>query len=128
MQTMLRLGAERDEVRVVADQIGTPTPAYLIAEVTAEALAKPIPEMGTFHLTARGETSWHGFAEAIFEEALAHRLIARAPRLIPVATPDYPTRARRPAYSHLDVGKLERALGHSLPDWRSGLQQVLAGQ
>ncbi|HEY1034704.1 MAG TPA: dTDP-4-dehydrorhamnose reductase [Pseudoxanthomonas sp.] len=128
MQTMLRLGSEYDQLKVVADQIGTPTPAYLIADATVEMLDNPAAQTGTFHLTARGETSWHGFAEAIFEEALARGLISRAPRLLPVTTPEYPTRARRPAYSHLDVGKLERTLGHPLPDWRTGLRQVFEGR
>lgn len=125
MKTMLRLGADRDELRVVADQVGTPTPAALIADVTAELLGLRDAPSGTFHLTPRGETSWHGFAEAIFEEALARGLISRAPKVIPIATSDYPTRARRPGYSRLDIGRLEQVLGHVLPEWRAGLQQVL---
>lgn len=83
MKTMLRLGAERDELRVVADQVGTPTPAALIADVTTELLGLRDAPSGTFHLTPRGETSWHGFAEAILEEALARGLIPRAPKVIP---------------------------------------------
>ena len=125
MKTMLRLGAERDELRVVADQVGTPTPAALIADVTTELLGLRDAPSGTFHLTPRGETSWHGFAEAVFEEALARGLISRAPKVIPIATSDYPTRARRPGYSRLDIGRLEQVLGHVLPEWRAGLQQVL---
>jgi dTDP-4-dehydrorhamnose reductase len=125
MKTMLRLGADHDELRVVADQVGTPTPAALIADVTAELLGLRDAPSGTFHLTPRGETSWHGFAEAIFEEALARGLISRAPKVIPIATSDYPTRARRPGYSRLDIGRLEQVLGHALPEWRVGLQQVL---
>ena len=125
MKTMLRLGADRDELRVVADQVGTPTPAALIADVTAELLGLRDAPSGTFHLTPGGETSWHGFAEAIFEEALARGLISRAPKVIPIATSDYPTRARRPGYSRLDIGRLGQVLGHALPEWRAGLQQVL---
>lgn len=71
LRTMLRVGAERDELRVVADQVGTPTPAALIADVTAQVLQHPGKLSGTWHLTASGQTSWHGFAEAIFAEALA---------------------------------------------------------
>lgn len=127
LRTMLRVGAERDELRVVADQVGTPTPASLIAEVTAAMLRERDVASGTFHLTPRGETSWHGFAEAIFDEALALGLVARAPRVVAITTADYPTRARRPAYSRLDIGKLERHLGYTLPDWREGLRKVLAG-
>ena len=125
MKTMLRLGADRDKLRVVADQVGTPTPAALIADVTAELLGLRDAPSGTFHLTPRGETSWHGFAEAILEEALARGLIPRAPKVIPIATSDYPTRARRPGYSRLDIGRLEQVLGRALPEWRTGLRQVL---
>ena len=125
MKTMLRLGAERDELRVVADQVGTPTSAALIADVTTELLGLRDAPSGTFHLTPRGETSWHGFAEAILEEALARGLIPRAPKVIPIATSDYPTRARRPGYSRLDIGRLEQVLGRALPEWRTGLRQVL---
>ena len=125
MKTMLRLGADRDELRVVADQVGTPTPAALIADVTAELLGLRDAPSGTFHLTPRGETSWHGFAEAIFAEAMARGLIARAPKLIPIATSDYPTRARRPAYSCLDIGKVEAHVGRRLPDWADSLRRVL---
>ena len=125
MKTMLRLGAERDELRVVADQVGTPTPAALIADVTTELLGLRDAPSGTFHLTPRGETSWHGFAEAILEEALARGLIPRAPKVSPIATSDYPTRARRPGYSRLDIGRLEQVLGRALPEWRTGLRQVL---
>jgi len=127
LRTMLRVGAEREELRVVADQVGTPTPASLIADVTAALLRAPDRASGTFHLTPRGETSWHGFAEAIFDEALAQGLTARAPRVVAIATADYPTRAQRPAYSRLDIGKLEQHLGHALPEWRDGLRKVLAG-
>lgn len=125
MKTMLRLGADRDELRVVADQVGTPTPAALIADVTAELLGLRDAPSGTFHLTPRGETSWHGFAEALFEEALARGLISRAPKVIPIATPEYPTRARRPAYSCLDIGKVEAHVGRRLPEWSDSLRRVL---
>jgi dTDP-4-dehydrorhamnose reductase len=125
LRTMLRVGTDRDELRVVADQSGTPTPASLIADVTVELLRQQTEVSGTFHLTPRGETSWHGFAEAIFDEAVARGLLTRAPRVLAITTADYPTRAKRPSYSRLDVGKLEQQLGRPLPDWRTGLQQVL---
>jgi len=125
IKTMLRLGADRDELRVVADQVGTPTPAALIADVTTELLGLRDAPSGTFHLTPRGETSWHGFAEAVFEEALARGLISRAPKVIPIATSEYPTRARRPAYSCLDIGKVEAHVGRRLPEWSDSLRRVL---
>ncbi|MFC0153568.1 dTDP-4-dehydrorhamnose reductase [Xanthomonas dyei] len=127
LRTMLRVGAERDELRVVADQIGTPTPAALIADVTAQMLRQRSPgTSGTWHLTAAGQTSWHGFAEAIFEQAVAAGLLARAPRVVPITAADYPTPAKRPAYSRLSIDKLQNDFGIVLPQWQAGLQQVIA--
>ena len=125
LHTMLRVGAEREELKVVADQVGTPTPAALIAEVTAQALQHPAALSGTWHLTANGETSWHGFAEAIFYEAQVRGLIARRPKVLPITTAEYPTKARRPAYSRLDTTRLQADLGIVLPDWREGLVRVM---
>lgn len=126
LRTMLRVGAERDVLRVVADQVGTPTPAALIADVTAQVLQHPGQLSGTWHLTANGQTSWHGFAEAIFAEAVAAGKLARAPKVEAISTTEYPTPAKRPAYSHLDVSKLESDFGITLPDWRQGLKRVIA--
>lgn len=127
LRTMLRLGVERDELRVVADQRGTPTPAYLIADVTAALLKDGAAPRGIYHLTANGETSWHGFATAILDGAAERGLVSRAPHVVPITTADFPTRARRPAYSRLDVAKLQGALGFSMPDWRESLSTVLDG-
>lgn len=124
--TMLRLGAERDQLRVVADQIGAPTPAGWIADATADLLRHGVAASGTWHLTAGGETSWHGFARAIFEEAHAAGLLARMPQVEAIATADYPTPARRPAYSVLDTTKLRRDFGIEPPQWREGLRRVIA--
>lgn len=126
LRTMLRVGAEREVLRVVADQVGTPTPAALIADVTAQALQHAGGLSGTWHLTAKGETSWHGFAEAIFAEAVSAGKLACAPKVDAITTADYPTPARRPAYSHLDVSKLEREFGLMLPSWQEGLERVIA--
>ena len=123
--TMLRVGAERDRVRVVADQIGTPTGAALIAEATARILAHPLRESGTWHLTASGQASWHGFAEAIFAAAVERGLLPRAPVVEAISTADYPTAAARPAYSVLDTSKLQRDFGIRPPDWREGLDRAL---
>lgn len=126
MRTMLRLGAERSEMRVVADQIGTPTPARLIADVTAQVLRTQPQASGIWHLTAAGQTSWHGFAQEIFEQAiLAGRLSVR-PVVIPIGTHEYPTRARRPAYSCLDTARLREQFRIELPEWQSGLADVLS--
>ena len=125
MLTMLRLARERDELRVVADQFGTPTPAALIADTTAAILDRPFTASGLWHLTAGDGTSWHGFAEAIVERAHALGRIERQPRILPIATADYPTPARRPAYSRLDCSRLERDWGISLPGWQTALAAVL---
>ena len=126
LRTMLRVGAEREQLRVVADQIGTPTPAALIADVTAQALQHPGKLSGTWHLTASGQTSWHGFAEAIFAEALAAGVLAKVPAVEAIASSEYPTPAKRPAWSVLDNRKLQQDFGIELPDWQQGLQQVIA--
>ncbi|MEK0267026.1 dTDP-4-dehydrorhamnose reductase [Stenotrophomonas rhizophila] len=126
LRTMLRVGAERDVLRVVADQVGTPTPAALIADVTVQALQHDGALSGTWHLTATGETSWHGFAEAIFTEAVAAGVLASAPTVEAITTAEYPTPAKRPAYSHLDVAKLEQDFGVTLPHWQDGLKRVIA--
>ena len=126
LRTMLRLGAERDELRVVDDQVGSPTPASLIASLTADAISKPAAS-GTYHLTTSGQTSWAGFAARIFELAVNANLIPKAPRVTGIPSADYPTPARRPAYSRLDCGRLELLLGHSLPEWNSCLEEVLDG-
>ena len=129
LRTMLRLGADRDELRVVADQCGTPTPAGLIADTSARIL-QAVDEgkahgAGIYHLTAAGSTTWHGFAEAIFDGAQARGLLDRRPRVVPITTTDFPTRAARPAFSVLDHSALERDFALSLPHWQDGLARVL---
>lgn len=133
LRTMLRVGAERDVLRVVADQIGAPTPARWIAAVAAAALAKlgdsvveDDPRLGTHHVVASGQTSWHGFANAIFADALRAGLLPRAPRVDAIVTADYPTPAARPAWSVLDGDSLHKAFGLRLPDWRAGVSEVVA--
>ena len=125
LRTMLRLGAERDELRVVADQVGAPTPASWIADATAAVISHGVDQSGTWHLTAGGETSWHGFAEAIIDEAHALGLIERKPRVVAIPTSDYPTPAQRPAYSVLDTTRLRRDFSIVPPEWREGLQRTL---
>lgn len=125
LRTMLRVGAERDTLRVVADQVGTPTPAALLADVTAQALRADAAPSGLWHATPAGQASWHAFAEAIFEGAVARGLLARAPEVEAITTADYPTPAARPAYSVLDCGALQHDFGIVLPDWRSGLAATL---
>lgn len=118
--TMLRLAAERTELRVVVDQRGAPTWSRDIARATAAALARD-GARGLFHLTAGGETTWHGFAEAI----IAGRDDLAARRVVPISTADFPTPAVRPAYSVLSNQKLHREMDIALPHWRDSLDQVL---
>ncbi|MBD8644299.1 dTDP-4-dehydrorhamnose reductase [Stenotrophomonas sp. CFBP 13724] len=125
LRTMLRVGAEREALRVVADQVGTPTPAALIADVTAKALQHTGGLSGTWHLTASGQTSWHGFAEAIFAEALARGVLAKVPSVEAIATSEYPTPAKRPSWSVLDNRKLQQDFGIALPAWQDGLKRVI---
>ncbi|MDH0188312.1 dTDP-4-dehydrorhamnose reductase [Stenotrophomonas sp. GD03993] len=126
LRTMLRVGSEREQLRVVADQIGTPTSAALIADVTAQALQHPGHLSGTWHLTASGQTSWHGFAEAIFAEALANGVLAKVPAVEAIPSSEYPTPAKRPAWSVLDNRKLQQDFGIVLPAWQDGLKRVMA--
>lgn len=121
LRTMLRLAEERDVLRVVSDQHGCPTPAWLVADITAKILGQGIRASGIRHLVAGGETTWYGFAEAIFEEAFARGLLGRRPRVEAIASRDYPTRAVRPAYSVLDTERLAGEYGLALPDWRDAL-------
>ncbi|MEW5781125.1 MAG: dTDP-4-dehydrorhamnose reductase [Pseudomonadota bacterium] len=137
VKTILRLAAERDTLRVVADQFGAPTSAALIADVTAQILGQYVRAcrpasadfaFGLCHLVAAGRTSWHEYAQEIVRAALA---AGRPLRLRPedvqaIATADYPLPAKRPANSCLDTSKLRKTFGLFLPDWRQGLHHVLA--
>jgi dTDP-4-dehydrorhamnose reductase len=130
LRTILRLARERDELRIVADQIGAPTPARLIGYATATMLRQWLDDDaarrdGTYHVVSAGQCSWFDFAGAIVDGAAARGLIDRRPRIVPITTADYPTRARRPAYSVLDTSKAAAAFGLQLPDWRRGLESVL---
>jgi dTDP-4-dehydrorhamnose reductase len=124
LKTMLRLGAERPELRIVADQHGAPTSAEAIAQATVRILKLAGGgdwTSGTFHMTAGGATTWHGFAKAIFARAAG-----LTPSLVPIATADYPTPAARPANSILSNDKFARTFGFRLPDWEQQLDAVMS--
>jgi dTDP-4-dehydrorhamnose reductase len=128
VKTMLRLGAEREEVGVVADQLGNPTSALDIADgllsiATNLAASDSQSLRGIFHMTGNGTASWAEFAKAIFEASAAAG--GSAARVRAIATEDYPTAARRPANSSLDCSKLELAHGVRLPDWRESTTTVV---
>jgi dTDP-4-dehydrorhamnose reductase len=122
MNSMLKLGKNKTKLNIVSDQIGTPTPARLIAEITALAIHAQL-DSGLYHLTPRGETSWYGFAKAIFNLGLKAglKLTLSSKNLNPILTKEYPTPARRPQNSRMDSTKLESALNIELPDWKSQL-------
>jgi len=123
VRTMLRLMAERDEVRVVADQIGTPS--YATGLARALWALDAAGATGIHHWTDSGAASWYDFAVAIQEEALAIGLLTRAVPVIPIATSDYPTPARRPSYSVLDKSAAVALVGTSAPHWRVHLREML---
>src|SRR5690606_23715042 len=106
--------------------VGCPTPAVWIAQATAMAISRMDGHSGTWNLVAGGETSWHGFATAIFYDAACAGLVKRTPDIVPVLTSEYPTPARRPLYSRLDSARFARDFGVRLPDWRIGVNQVIA--
>lgn len=126
LRTMLRLAGERDELRVVADQVGSPTPAWLIADVTAAILDRGVGSSGVLHLTSTGSCSWQRFASEIVRLGVENGLIQRSPRVIPIATAEYPTPARRPAYSVLDTQRLAGRYGLALPGWEAALARTLS--
>ena len=126
MKTMLRLGRERSELRVIGDQFGAPTWTRHLADVTALILARREIPNGLYHLAAAGETSWHGYAEAIFAEAQRAGLIDKTPVVHRIASANYPLPAPRPANSRLDCAKFRRDFDLALPDWRTGLADCLA--
>ncbi|HRI92990.1 MAG: dTDP-4-dehydrorhamnose reductase [Candidatus Accumulibacter regalis] len=130
-RTMLRLAGERDRLQVIADQIGAPTGAELLADVTAQALrsVRRQPQLaGLYHLAAAGETSWHGYARHVVDFARqAGESIRVAPSAIEaVPSSAYPLPAPRPLNSRLDTRKLQTAFDLCLPDWRVGVDRMLA--
>lgn len=129
LNTMLRLAAERDELRVVNDQTGCPTYADLVADASVRMLdgmfaggVVRLERCGLYHLTCQGETTWWGFARRIIELAGFGERV----RVTAITTADYPTPVKRPAYSVLSNTKLERVFGIRLPDWDEGLKRCLA--
>ena len=143
--TILRLATEREELKIVQDQIGAPTFSREIALATSQIIAdisggtavlESFSDSGIYHMTAAGETSWYEFAKAILEEASSDdqrppwlRAVAGerpfvVRRVIPIRSDEYPTPARRPAYSVLSNARLARVLGVTLPEWRAELQSA----
>jgi len=133
-KTMLRLARERDELKVVCDQIGAPTSAELIADVTALCLYRLIIDAelqakasGIYHLSASGETSWHGYAQTVLQEAACKKfpLKATAQQVHPIPASAYPLPAKRPANSRLDTYKLRSTFGLALPPWQHHVKRLI---
>jgi dTDP-4-dehydrorhamnose reductase len=129
MLTIMRLAREREQLRIVRDQFGCPTWSRMIAETTAMALRKallandPAAFKGLYHLAASGQTTWHGFADAIVRLMPAEGKKCKS--IEGITTAEYPLTAKRPAYSVLSCEKLKATFGLQLPDWEEGLKQVL---
>ncbi|HTL16341.1 MAG TPA: dTDP-4-dehydrorhamnose reductase [Patescibacteria group bacterium] len=129
MLTMMRLAREREQLRVVRDQFGCPTWSRMIAETTAFALKETLhasdPDgfKGTYHLASSGQTTWHGFADAIIRQMPLEGKKCKS--VEGITTAEYPTPAKRPAYSVLSCEKLQRTFRLQLPDWEESLKQVL---
>jgi dTDP-4-dehydrorhamnose reductase len=130
-RTMLKLAAERDALKIIDDQVGAPTGAELLADITAHtvrALHWQPQLAGTYHCAASGHTSWHGYARFVIEwargQGMAIRVAPQAIQAIPTSA--YPTPAQRPLNSRLDTQKLQAAFGVVLPAWQVGVERMLA--
>ena len=129
-KTMLKLAMERDRLSVIDDQIGAPTGADLLADISAHALRTALqrPEVtGTYHAVAQGETSWHGYARHViaFARAAGEPIMVAPEAIEPVPTSAFPTPAKRPANSRMNTGKLQHTFGFELPFWQSGVERML---
>jgi len=131
IRTMLRLAQERDSLNIIDDQIGAPTGADLLADVTAHAVrtALPRPEVsGLYHLVAGGETSWHGYARFVIDFAARSGIDIKVAQdaIKPVPTSAFPTPAKRPHNSRMDTTKLQQTFGLHLPQWQTGVERMLS--
>ena len=129
-KTMLKLAAEREALKVINDQVGAPTGADLLADVTAHAIRgiRARPELsGLYHLVAGGQTTWYDYARFVIEWARAKGVAVKVEpgAISPVPTTEYPTPARRPLNSRLNTTKLQQAFGLTLPDWQPGVERML---
>lgn len=132
LKTVLRLARERDALKIVADQYGAPTSAALIADITAQIVARYIAQKGAdfpygvYHLASQGETTWHGYANYVVDAARSRGQTFKVKEIAPIATSEYPLPAPRPANSRLSTKKLEQTFGIVLPTWQSQVEYVLS--
>jgi dTDP-4-dehydrorhamnose reductase len=132
LKTMLKLGSERDKLSVVSDQFGAPTSARMLADAVAQIikeLGEPgsYRKYGTYHVVARGETTWHGYAQVVLEKAIKHGMpIKMNPKEIkPITSKEYPMPASRPENSRLDTTKVSMVFSVSLPNWQDEVEKVI---
>ena len=133
LRTIARLARERKELRIVADQIGAPTTAALLADAVAAIVGDGLDRLrarcaqaqGLAHITASGETSWHGFACAIVEGLRARGVALAVEKIVPIRTDEYPTPAKRPRNSRLDLTRLHQVFGLTPPTWQAALAPEL---
>ena len=130
-KTMLKLAKERDRLTVIDDQIGSPTGADLLADLTGHALRAALvrPDLaGTYHAVASGETSWHGYARHVIEFARAagQKVLVAPDAVVAVPTSAFPTPAKRPGNSRMNTAKLRERFGLALPSWQAGVDRMLA--
>ncbi|GGC65000.1 NAD(P)-dependent oxidoreductase [Pedobacter quisquiliarum] len=119
VKTMLKLGADRDELKVIADQVGTPTYAIDLAEAIFKIIASGNTSYGIYHYSNEGVTSWYDFAKAIFE------LSNTSVKLLPISTSEYPTKAMRPAFSVMNKQKIKTTFNLDIPHWRDSLEKCI---
>jgi dTDP-4-dehydrorhamnose reductase len=128
VRTLLRLMTERDLVRVVNDQHGTPTNAGDLARVIIEITGKDLRRPGIYHYSNEGQTTWYEFALAIREEAMEAGILRKTCEIVPISTAEYPTKTRRPQYSVLSKSKIADAFGLRIPQWRESLHTYFRDQ
>jgi dTDP-4-dehydrorhamnose reductase len=119
VKTMLKLGAERDELKIIADQVGTPTYAIDLAGAILDIIASAKKEYGIYHYSNEGVTSWYDFAKGIFD------ISGTDVKVFPIRTSEFPTRAQRPAYSVMDKAKIKTTFGIEIPYWRDSLETCI---
>lgn len=134
LKTILKLAQERDKLSIVSDQVGSPTSAALLADVTAEIVKQlfepgAVQKYGTYHLVSDGETSWHGYAQMVvaIANALEVKTKISSDAIQPIKTADYPLPAPRPANSRLDTTKIKNVFMLTLPSWQDGVEKVVLG-
>lgn len=128
LKTMLRVAQRRDELHLVCDQVGAPTSAALLADVTIKAIARVLADPalgGLYHVAASGAVSWYDYARFIFNEVYTLGLIDKLPLLKPINSAEYGGPVKRPLNSRLDTSKFQRVFGLDLPDWQQGVSSTL---